>query len=137
MHYFIAFKEGDIVFAKEPLITYSGPISIVQLLETPILNLIGFASLVATNASRMAEAVHPKKCVEFGLRRAQGPDGGLSASEYSYIGGFIGTSNVFASQKFGITCYGTMSHAYVTSFENLDEVKDYEMNGVNMIKRIR
>lgn len=60
--------------------TYSGCISIVQLLETPILNLVGFSSLVATNASRMVKVVEPKKCIEFGIRRAQGPDGAITAS---------------------------------------------------------
>ena len=58
-----AIREGEIVFAREPLISYTGPLSFVQILETPILNLLGFASLVATNASRMAKAVAPKKCV--------------------------------------------------------------------------
>lgn len=88
------------MFAREPLISYTGPLSFVQILETPILNLLGFASLVATNASRMVKAVYPKQCVEFGIRRAQGPDGGLSASAYSYLGGFEGTSNMKASQIF-------------------------------------
>ena len=74
---------------------------------------------MATNANRMAKAVHPKGCIEFGLRRAQGPNGGLSASIYSYLGGFIGTSNVRIAEKEGIPCYGTMSHAFITSFANL------------------
>jgi nicotinate phosphoribosyltransferase len=60
--YYSAFKEGSIAFAREPLISYTGPLGFVQILETPILNLLGFASLVATNASRMVRAVHPKKC---------------------------------------------------------------------------
>lgn len=58
-----SFKEGEIIFAQEPIISYSGPISIVQLLETPVLNLIGFATLVTTNASRMVKAIEPKKCI--------------------------------------------------------------------------
>jgi len=71
---------------------------------------------VATNASRMVKAVHPKKCLEFGTRRAQGPDGALSAAEYAFMGGFMGTSNIYAAQHLNIVCVGTMSHAYVTSF---------------------
>ena len=98
------------------MISYTGPLGFVQLLETPILNLLGFASLVATNASRMAKAIHPKKCVEFGIRRAQGPDGGLSASAYAFLGGFEGTSNMKASQIYQMRCLGTMSHAFITSF---------------------
>lgn len=77
---YLAMREGEFVFAKEPLITYSGPLGVVQLLETPILNLLGFASLVSTNASRMVQAVNGKKCIEFGIRRAQGPDGADTAT---------------------------------------------------------
>lgn len=113
-------KEGSIVFARQPLISYTGPLGFVQILETPILNLLGFATLVATNASRMAKAIHPKKCVQFGIRRAQGPDGGFSASSYAFLGGFEGTSNMKASQVNNIPCLGTMSHAFITSFASLD-----------------
>lgn len=123
------------MFAKEPLISYTGPLAFVQLLETPILNLVGFASLVATNASRMCKAVHPKSCLEFGLRRAQGPNGGLSASAYAYLGGFSGTSNTKAAQLYKIPCIGSMSHAFITSFTSLKEVEDFYLNDVDIPAR--
>ena len=83
------------VFANEPVLTLEGRFALLQLLETPILNLINFSSLVTTNASRMYLASGPEvSCVEFGLRRAQGPNGSLTASKYSYLGGFVATSNV-------------------------------------------
>lgn len=104
----------------------------MQILETPILNMVGFASLVATNANRMARAVHPKACIEFGLRRAQGPDGGMSASVYSYLGGFSGTSNVRIAEKEAVPCYGTMSHAFITSFGGLEEAPSFTVNEVDI-----
>ena len=128
-------KEGELVFAKEPLITYTGPIGIVQLFETPILNLVGFSSLVATNASRMVKAVQPKMCIQFGIRRAQGPDGALTASEYSYLGGFTATSNLTAGIKLSIPCIGTMSHAYVTSFSSLDDAYEFQFKGIKIKER--
>lgn len=105
------------------------------MLETPCLNLLGFATLVATNASRMVKAVNGKKCLEFGTRRAQGPDGALSAAQYAYLGGFAATSNVEAAQKLEIKCIGTMSHAYVTSFSSLEDVEPFNLGGVQMKER--
>lgn len=120
-----AFREGSLVFPRLPLIRVEGPIAIAQLLETPILTLINYPCLVATKAARMRLAAgKDKNLMEFGLRRAQGPDGGVSASRYSYIGGFNSTSNVIVGKTFGIPISGTHAHSFVSSFTSLDEVKN-------------
>ncbi|KAL6587649.1 Nicotinate phosphoribosyltransferase 1 [Orobanche minor] len=87
-----AISEGYVVFPKIPLMRIEGPVAVVQLLETPLVNLINYASLVATNAARHRfVAGKSKLLLEFGLRRAQGPDGGIGASKYCYMGGFDAT----------------------------------------------
>ncbi|TMW98700.1 hypothetical protein EJD97_003620 [Solanum chilense] len=109
--------EGSVVFPKVPLMRIEGSIAVVQLLETALVNLINYASLVTTNAARHRfVAGKSKLLLEFGLRRAQGPDGGISASKYCYMGGFDATSNVAAGKLFGIPLRGTHSHAFVSSF---------------------
>lgn len=115
--------QGEIVFANTPLLKIQGPLSIVQILETMILNLVNFASLITTNAMRMkiagdSCAATPKQYFEFGLRRAQGPDGAYSASKYAMIV-FDGTSNVLVGKNHGVRVVGTTSHSHIQSFFGL------------------
>lgn len=112
-----AVTEGTVVFPREPMLRISGPLGLVQLLETTILNSVNYASLVATNAARHRLIVGPKPVLlEFGLRRAQGADGGMTASKYTYVGGYNGSSNVLAKRVYDVPCKGTHAHSYVGSF---------------------
>uniref|UniRef100_A0A7N4P8H3 Nicotinate phosphoribosyltransferase n=1 Tax=Sarcophilus harrisii TaxID=9305 RepID=A0A7N4P8H3_SARHA len=114
--------EGSLAFAHVPLLCVSGPLLLVQILETPLLCLINYASLVATNAARLRLIAGPeKRLLEMGLRRAQGPDGGLTASTYSYLGGFDSSSNVLAGQLRGVPVAGTLAHSFVTSFSGSEQ----------------
>ncbi len=127
-----AFKEGTIAFPRVPLMRVEGPIAIGQLLETSILTLTNYPSLMTTNAAKYRLLVGPGKgLIEFGLRRAQGPDGGVSASRYSYMGGFDGTSNVLAGYLFGVPIKGTHAHSYVQSFTSMQDLKKRTLIGTD------
>ena len=113
-----AVPEGTAVFPQEPLMRVQGPILQAQIVETTLLNLINFPSLIATKAARICLAAAGDPVIEFGLRRAQGIDGGLTASRSAYVGGCAATSNVLAGKLFGIPVRGTHSHSWVLSFDS-------------------
>jgi nicotinate phosphoribosyltransferase len=113
-----AVEEGEVVFPNMPLVRVRGPLIQCQLLETPLLNIINFQTLIATKASRIVLAANGDPVMEFGLRRAQGIDGALAASRASYIGGCTSTSNVMAAKLFDIPLSGTHAHSWIMSFDS-------------------
>ena len=119
-----ALDEGTVCFPRVPQLRYSGPLAVLQLIETTSLNQINFPSLVTTNAVRLRQAAGwDKIMLEFGLRRAQGADGAMAASLYSYQGTFNGTSNVQAGQLFGIPIKGTHPHAFIQAYKSLADLR--------------
>lgn len=120
----MAVPEGSLCFPHEPLLRIRGPVIQCQVLETPLLNIINFQTLIATKSSRICRSAQGDSVLEFGLRRAQGIDGGLSASRAAYIGGCHATSNVLAGKMYGIPCKGTHAHSWVMSFSS--EMESFE-----------
>lgn len=118
-----AVAEGTVVFAHQPLLRVGGPLWQCQWIETALLNLINFQTLIATKAARVCDAAGGDSVLEFGLRRAQGIDGGLSASRAAFIGGCAATSNVLAGKMMGIPVKGTHAHSWVMSFD--DELESF------------
>ena len=115
--------EGTAVFANEPLVTVEGNLLEAQLVETALLNIINFQTLIATKAARIQHAAGDGEVVEFGLRRAHGPDGALGEARAAYVGGVRSTSNTWAGQVYGIPAKGTHAHSWVMAFE--DELESF------------
>lgn len=113
-----AMDEGSIVFPGEPLIRVESSLMEAQLIEGMLLNTINFQSLIATKASRLYHSTKGAPMMEFGLRRAQGPDGALTASRAAFIGGCSATSNTLAGKVFNIPVAGTMAHSWIMSYES-------------------
>lgn len=118
-----AVPEGTPMFASEPFLTIRAPMVEAQIPETFILATIAFQSMIASKAARVAEAACGRAVIEFGARRAHGPDAGVYAARASYIGGCVGTSNVDAGYRFGVPVYGTAAHSWVQSFDT--ELESY------------
>jgi len=115
--------EGTVVFANEPLLTIEGTLAEAQFVETALLNIINFQTLVATKAARVTHTAGSAAVLEFGLRRAHGPDGGISVARAAYIGGARSTSNVMAGKLFGIPIKGTHAHSWIMAFA--DELSSF------------
>jgi len=121
-----ALPEGTVVFPHEPLIRVTAPLPEAQLIESTLLNIMNFQTLIATKAARLLWVANGNPVIDFGLRRAHGPDGALMASRAAYIGGVEGTSNVLAGRYYGIPVRGTHAHSWVESFpQELDAFRAY------------
>jgi nicotinate phosphoribosyltransferase len=113
-----ALPEGSVMFPREPMIKVIAPIMEAQLVETAILTIVNHQSLIATKASRVCYAAKGDGIMEFGLRRAQGPDAGIYGARAAMIGGCVGTSNVLAGQLFHVPVKGTHAHSWIMSFQD-------------------
>ena len=113
-----AMREGSVFFGNEPILRITAPLPEAQLVETRLINILHFQSLIASKAARMVLLAPDKLLVDFGLRRAHGADAGLMAARASYIAGFAGTATLLAEKLFGIPTYGTMAHSFIQSFDS-------------------
>src|SRR5215470_9733371 len=119
-----AMPEGTVFFAGEPILRMTAPLPEGQLIETRVINLLQFQSMVAAKAARMVLAAPGKQLVDFGLRRAHGAEAGLLAARASYLAGFAGTATVLAEKLFGIPTFGTMAHSFIEIHD--DEAEAFE-----------
>lgn len=119
-----AMPEGTLFFRNEPILRVTAPLPEAQLVETRLINILHFQTLIASKAARMVLLAPDKLLVDFGLRRAHGADAGLMAARASYIAGFAGTATLLAEKAFGIPTYGTMAHSFIQSFD--DETEAFE-----------
>ena len=119
-----AMPEGTVFFGNEPILRVTAPMPQAQLVETRLINILHFQSLIAAKAARMVLVAPRKLLVDFGLRRAHGAEAGLMAARASYLAGFAGTATMLAAKEFGIPLYGTMAHSYIQAFD--DEASAFE-----------
>jgi len=119
-----AMPEGTIFFADEPILRVTAPLPEAQLVETRLINILHFQTVIAAKAARMVLAAPGKQLVDFGLRRAHGAEAGLMAARASYIAGFAGTATMLAEAKFGIPAFGTMAHSFIQVHD--DETAAFE-----------
>jgi len=119
-----AMPEGTVFFANEPILRVTAPLPQAQFVESRLINILHFQSLIAAKAARMVLAAPDKLLVDFGMRRAHGAEAGLMAARASYVAGFAGTATVLAGEKFGIPLYGTMAHSFIEAFD--DEAAAFE-----------
>jgi nicotinate phosphoribosyltransferase len=119
-----AMPEGSVFFANEPILRVTAPLPEAQLVETRLINILHFQSLIAAKAARMVLSAPGKRLIDFGLRRAHGAEAGVFAARASYIAGFSGTATMLANRLYGIPIYGTMAHSFVQSYD--DETAAFE-----------
>jgi nicotinate phosphoribosyltransferase len=113
-----AMREGTVFFANEPILRVTAPLPLAQFVESRLINIMHYQTLIAAKAARMMLAAPNKVLVDFGFRRAHGAEAGLMAARASYLTGFAGTATVLAGQEFGIPIYGTMAHSFIESFDD-------------------
>src|SRR6266852_1781075 len=116
-----AIPEGTPVFGEEPLLRVTAPIVEAQIVETFLLSTLTFQTMIASKAARVVAAAEGRNVVEFGTRRAHGPEAGVLAARAAYIGGCTGTSNVEAGQRFGIPTFGTLAHSFIMAYGDEEE----------------
>jgi nicotinate phosphoribosyltransferase len=116
-----AMPEGTVFFPNEPILRVTAPLPEAQLIETRLINILHFQSLIASKAARMTLAAGGKQLIDFGLRRAHGSEAGLMAARASYIAGFAGTASILAEKLYGIPTFGTMAHSFIEAFDSETE----------------